>query len=203
MAPGCGPARRWCMASDASHGRPPLDLALREALDERERAGLRRQLRPVQARDGTVVTLGGRKVVNVASNDYLGLSTHPALAEAAARAARDWGAGSGPRASSAARMHPTKTWRNPSPRGNKPPPPSPSPPASRPPAAPSRRWSGPATWSSWTGFPMRAASTPPRPAAPHGAPSTTTTRTISSASCNRRIPAIPPPEPRAVAGSSW
>jgi 8-amino-7-oxononanoate synthase len=83
------------MASDAPHGRPPLDLALREALDERERAGLRRQLRPVQARDGTVVTLGGRRVVNVASNDYLGLSTHPALAEAAARAAWDWGAGSG------------------------------------------------------------------------------------------------------------
>jgi 8-amino-7-oxononanoate synthase len=38
-------------------------------------------------------TIDGRRVVSYASNDYLGLSAHPAVAQAAADAARRWGAG--------------------------------------------------------------------------------------------------------------
>jgi 8-amino-7-oxononanoate synthase len=82
------------MANDLPTARNGLDAALAEELDVREALGLRRALRRVDARDGCHVTTGGRPLVNVASNDYLGLSTHPALAEAAARAARDWGSGS-------------------------------------------------------------------------------------------------------------
>jgi glycine C-acetyltransferase len=43
----------------------------------------------------TRVTVDGREVVSLASNNYLGLNTHPRLVEAADRANRTFGAGSG------------------------------------------------------------------------------------------------------------
>ncbi|MFD7919982.1 8-amino-7-oxononanoate synthase [Streptomyces sp. NPDC059740] len=57
---------------------------LETARAARERAGLVRTLRP-RAADSPLLDL--------ASNDYLGLARHPQVAEAAARAARRWGAG--------------------------------------------------------------------------------------------------------------
>jgi 8-amino-7-oxononanoate synthase len=59
---------------------------LGEQAAERERAGLRRGLRPRPADDG---------VIDLAGNDYLGLSRHPAVVAAAAEAAHTWGAGAG------------------------------------------------------------------------------------------------------------
>lgn len=53
---------------------------------EREAAGLRRVLRPRGAAD---------PVIDLAGNDYLGLSTHPDVRRAAADAALTWGAGAG------------------------------------------------------------------------------------------------------------
>jgi 8-amino-7-oxononanoate synthase len=64
--------------------RDPL-LWLRAAASAREAAGLRRVLRPRAA--------GPDGVVDLASNDYLGLAANPLIAEAAADAARRWGAG--------------------------------------------------------------------------------------------------------------
>ena len=58
---------------------------VREAVADRERAGLRRVLRPRAAADN---------VLDLASNDYLGLALHPVVTAAAADAARCWGAGS-------------------------------------------------------------------------------------------------------------
>ncbi|HVX16447.1 MAG TPA: 8-amino-7-oxononanoate synthase [Acidimicrobiales bacterium] len=43
---------------------------------------------------GPTGVLGGREVVSFASNDYLGLSAHPAVIDAAVAAASRWGAGS-------------------------------------------------------------------------------------------------------------
>lgn len=51
----------------------------------REAAGLRRRLRPRGAADA---------VIDLAGNDYLGLSCHPQVVEGAVEAARLWGAGS-------------------------------------------------------------------------------------------------------------
>jgi glycine C-acetyltransferase len=42
-----------------------------------------------------VCTFDGKKVINLASNNYLGLTTHPLLREAAIEAARKYGVGSG------------------------------------------------------------------------------------------------------------
>jgi 8-amino-7-oxononanoate synthase len=56
---------------------------------------LHRSLRTIESAQGPTVTLDGREVLLLCSNDYLGLAGDPRVAEAAARAARDWGAGAG------------------------------------------------------------------------------------------------------------
>ncbi|MBI4342897.1 MAG: 8-amino-7-oxononanoate synthase [Candidatus Omnitrophica bacterium] len=66
---------------------------LTEELVALEAGGLRRQLRTLEAVDGPRVRLEGRELVNWCSNDSLGLSRHPRLAEAAASAAAEWGLG--------------------------------------------------------------------------------------------------------------
>jgi len=58
-------------------------------------AGLYRQLSPTEGPVDTWVTVDGRRVLLLCSNNYLGLANHPALAEAVARAAREHGAGAG------------------------------------------------------------------------------------------------------------
>jgi 8-amino-7-oxononanoate synthase len=63
-----------------------------EALEAR---GLRRALEPLGPAQGPVVTVGGRSLVNLCSNDYLGLAADPRLRRAAADAALAEGAGSG------------------------------------------------------------------------------------------------------------
>jgi len=66
---------------------------LAEELRALDDDGLLRQLTTLEAIDGPIVRIGGREVVNWCSNDYLGLSQHPALIEAAAHAATQWGIG--------------------------------------------------------------------------------------------------------------
>ncbi|MBI2104246.1 MAG: 8-amino-7-oxononanoate synthase [Candidatus Omnitrophica bacterium] len=76
---------------------PSAQARLLEELSEELRAlddrALRRRLTVVDRIDGPWVEIGGRRLISWCSNDYLGLSAHPALAEAAASAARDWGVG--------------------------------------------------------------------------------------------------------------
>jgi 8-amino-7-oxononanoate synthase len=62
----------------------PLDWLSGHA-ERRRAAGLRRELRPRPA---------GEPVLDLAGNDYLGLSTHPAVIEGGLAALRTWGAGS-------------------------------------------------------------------------------------------------------------
>jgi glycine C-acetyltransferase len=66
-----------------------------ERLEELRESGLYRRLRLVEGEQGTRVTLDGRQVLLLCSNDYLGLAGHPQVREAAAEAAMKWGAGAG------------------------------------------------------------------------------------------------------------
>ena len=66
-----------------------------ERLEELRDRGLYRQLRLVSGPQGPQVLLGGRSVLLLCSNNYLGLADHPQVREAAAEAALHWGAGAG------------------------------------------------------------------------------------------------------------
>ncbi|MDE0635047.1 MAG: 8-amino-7-oxononanoate synthase [Candidatus Poribacteria bacterium] len=60
---------------------------------ELEQAGLLRRLRTVMSPPTNTITLDGHYVVNLGSNNYLGLSTHPRVISAAASAVMVYGAG--------------------------------------------------------------------------------------------------------------
>jgi len=71
------------------------DDFLQHKLDDLEKRSLRRRLRISRAPTGPRVDFDGKQLHNFASNDYLGLASHPEVVEAAVRATRDYGAGSG------------------------------------------------------------------------------------------------------------
>ena len=64
-------------------------------LEALETKGLRRVLEPLDGPQGAVVEVGGRRLVNLCSNDYLGLASDPRLVAAAVEATRREGAGAG------------------------------------------------------------------------------------------------------------
>ena len=72
----------------------PLQF-LSDELDALKRQGLYRQLRVLETEQGAHATFDQKSVVNLSSNNYLGLTTHPKLREAALDAVRRFGVGSG------------------------------------------------------------------------------------------------------------
>src|SRR5450759_1515753 len=74
--------------------RDPLDYLSRE-LDSLKQQGLYRQLRILEGEQSHKTTFDHRQVVNLSSNNYLGLTTHPKLRERALEATRRLGVGSG------------------------------------------------------------------------------------------------------------
>ena len=65
----------------------PRDDRFDDELAHIRAAGLWRELRRIEGAVDTWVTVDGVRALLLCSNNYLGLANHPALAEAAARAA--------------------------------------------------------------------------------------------------------------------
>src|SRR5258705_2533793 len=74
--------------------RDPLAYLTAE-LDTLKQQGLYRHLRILEGEQRPTTTFDHRQVVNLSSNNYLGLTTHPRLREAAIEATRRLGVGSG------------------------------------------------------------------------------------------------------------
>src|SRR6266487_3596107 len=72
----------------------PLDY-LKDELETLGREGLLLHPRTLEGPTGARARFDGRDVINLASNNYLGLANHPRLNDAAATAAKEFGAGSG------------------------------------------------------------------------------------------------------------
>jgi 8-amino-7-oxononanoate synthase len=61
--------------------------------DEVRAMGLYPYFKPIEENDGPVVIIEGRKIIMAGSNNYLGLTTHPKVKEAAMQAVRKYGTG--------------------------------------------------------------------------------------------------------------
>src|SRR3954470_4077210 len=72
----------------------PLAFLDDEVAALRERH-LYRPLRVMSSAQGPVVSVDDRRVISLSSNDYLGLTHHPRLRQAALKAVENYGAGSG------------------------------------------------------------------------------------------------------------
>jgi len=68
---------------------------LAEDLNGLRSRGLFRPLRVLESAQDTEVTIEGRRLLNLSSNNYLGLTTHPRLTQAMIEATVQYGAGSG------------------------------------------------------------------------------------------------------------
>ena len=68
---------------------------LTEQLDGWRTAGTYQRLRVLESACEPIARFDGKEVVNLASNNYLGLADHPKLVEAAVEATKKYGAGSG------------------------------------------------------------------------------------------------------------
>ncbi len=68
---------------------------LSEQLEAWRKAGSYQRLRVLESPCEPMSRFDGREVINLASNNYLGLADHPKLIEAQVEAAKKYGAGSG------------------------------------------------------------------------------------------------------------
>lgn len=68
---------------------------INQELRDLERKGLFRRLRELESAQGPRAVFDGKEVINLSSNNYLGLTSHPRLVHAAVEATTRFGAGSG------------------------------------------------------------------------------------------------------------
>jgi glycine C-acetyltransferase len=81
------------MSVDGTRSDPLGFLA--DEIDQLKKQNLYRPMRVLSSPQAAEAVVDGRALINLASNNYLGLATHPRLKEAAISATRDFGAGSG------------------------------------------------------------------------------------------------------------
>ena len=81
------------MATSTARANPLSYLT--DQLNDLKAKGTHFRLRVLDDEQAAVCTFDGKRVINLASNNYLGLTTHPKLREAALDATRKYGVGSG------------------------------------------------------------------------------------------------------------
>ncbi len=64
-------------------------------LEEMKKQGVFRKLKVLEGKQEAISKIDGQEVINLSSNNYLGLTTHPKLIEASVKATEKYGAGSG------------------------------------------------------------------------------------------------------------
>ena len=80
-------ATLWLMSNPLSY--------LHDQLEQWRAEGVYQRLRILESESAAESRFDGKQVINLASNNYLGLTTHPKLREAAIEAVRKYGVGSG------------------------------------------------------------------------------------------------------------
>lgn len=68
---------------------------LQQELEQMKDNGTFRELIPLQSAQGSKVTIKGKEVIQLSSNNYLGLTSHPRMKEAAEKAVEQYGVGTG------------------------------------------------------------------------------------------------------------
>src|SRR5579875_3760319 len=93
------PARSCCFPRSRLRGENPMSdnvmAFVDDELDSLRQKGLFRPLRELQGPQGARAVFDGKEVINLSSNNYLGLNTHPRLIQASVEATEKYGAGSG------------------------------------------------------------------------------------------------------------
>ncbi|MGO3196180.1 glycine C-acetyltransferase [Vagococcus salmoninarum] len=72
-----------------------LNQFLEENLTQLKNKGLYNEIEPLASANGAMITIGQQELINLSSNNYLGLATEPRLVSAAKTALDQWGAGAG------------------------------------------------------------------------------------------------------------
>lgn len=72
-----------------------LDAFLKENLEDLKERGLYNEIDPLESPNGPIIKINGRELINLSSNNYLGLATDERLKKAAAKALEEYGVGAG------------------------------------------------------------------------------------------------------------
>ncbi|MGD6849400.1 glycine C-acetyltransferase [Rossellomorea aquimaris] len=72
-----------------------LDHFLQENLEDLKSRGLYNEIDPLQGANGPMITINDKKLVNLSSNNYLGLATDERLKKVAIEAVKEYGVGAG------------------------------------------------------------------------------------------------------------
>ncbi|HQC38314.1 MAG TPA: aminotransferase class I/II-fold pyridoxal phosphate-dependent enzyme, partial [Thermotogota bacterium] len=70
-------------------------MELTNEMEEAKEKGLYTWIRTLEGPQGAWLTIQSKKVLNLSSNNYLGLANHPAMKQAAIEAIQNWGVGPG------------------------------------------------------------------------------------------------------------
>lgn len=72
-----------------------LETFLNQEIDSLKEKGLYNTIEPLEGPNGPIITIDSKKLINLSSNNYLGLANHPEIVEACNQANLEYGVGAG------------------------------------------------------------------------------------------------------------